>query len=60
MINMFDIRPLTCDNPEDGAEPSIRQLLIYYYITHDVPFKEAEKLAEKYIVQLLKDYDARS
>lgn len=56
---MFDICPITCDNPEEyGPEPSLRTIISYYYSSHNIPSNVTQKLTEKYILQLLKDYNA--
>lgn len=50
-MNFYDIKPQVA-KPEHGPEPSIMELLRYYYTSHGIDVRSAIRLSALYIQQL--------
>lgn len=50
-VNFYDLKPQIAEVVH-GQEPSIRELLIYFYKSHGILESKAEKFVEKYIAEM--------
>lgn len=54
-MDFFNFKPQIIDE-EYGPEPSIREFLFRYYISHDTDAFTSQQLTEQYIEKILEQY----